>query len=451
MTPFSLLERLYGDGTTAEIFGESETIESWLAVERALAQAQGEMGIIPAEYADQIVTAATAQSIDPQRLWAEARNVGYPILPLVRMIAECLADGPDGCVHLGATTQDIMDTGLVLQMRRALQRLAELTQAFGSGLAQLVRTHRGTVMAARTHGQQAVPTTFGAKMAIFLQQAIEVLDLIQRARDKINALALHGAAGTSAALGPRSDLLRQHVAAILGLRSIETPWHASRDIIWEFCQPYLRAVATTGRLAREVADLARTEIAEVAEVGGHHRGASSTMPQKENPILAEATLGFAIAATAAGSAIPRIMEVVHERAAGEWQAEWSTVSRVAYLGASAMSTAVELISGLRVHADTMTANIQRDHGLLMAEAYMIHLAPTLGREAAHGLVYEAATEARATNTELFETLAKIAASQQVLLPPQPLAAEDYLGQARTISDDSVAAWSARARRTEDER
>lgn len=449
MTVFNLLERMYGDDEMAAIFAESEVVDAWLIVEVALARGQADLGIIPLDSAQQIAAAAVLANIDLDRLWVEAGNVGYPILPLVRMIAAKLPPGADGCVHLGATTQDIMDTGLVLQLVRALQRLRELTDSFGSAVAELVSTHRDSVMAARTHGQQAVPTTFGAKMAVYLGQIGEIVASIDIAVPKVAVLSLHGAAGTSAALGDQAAELRRVVAGHLGLSTTEIPWHAARDPIWEFCQPFLRAATVAGRLAREVTDLARTEIAEVAEGAGHHRGASSTMPQKENPVLAETAIGFAAATSATGAALGRIMDVVHERAAGEWQLEWLTVGRIAHLGSSAVATCVRLLDGLRVHTAVMEQNLDRDFGLVMAEAYMIGLAPGLGREHAHELVYEAAMRSRANGRDLVASLRDTLAEHDAAPIDAVITPRSYLGHAPAVCDHAISAWTRRSNAGDD--
>ncbi|CAN5579846.1 adenylosuccinate lyase [soil metagenome] len=445
MTLFNMLERMYGDDEMARIFGEGETVRSWLDVEVCIARSQAQLGIIPQDAAEHIAAAAVPEAISFDRLWAETRNVGYPILPLIRMVAEKLPPGPGGYLHLGATTQDIMDTGLVLQMLRALQRLDRLTNSFGIAVAELVTTHRNTVMAARTHGQQAVPTTFGAKMSVYLHQISQLVALVADALPKVAVLSLHGAAGTSAALGERATELRRLVAAQLGLAAAEIPWHAARDPIWEFCQPFLRAAAVVGRLAREITDLARTEIAEVAESSGHHRGASSTMPQKENPILAETAIGFASATSATASSLGRVMEVVHERAAGEWQLEWLTVGRVAHLGASAVMTGTELIEGLRVQTSAMERNLGQDSGLIMAEAYMMKLAPLVGRERAHDLVYEAAMRSRTNGQGLVESMQESRGEHDASTVADVIEPCDYLGHVHTVCDHALRAWSERTR------
>jgi 3-carboxy-cis,cis-muconate cycloisomerase len=200
--------------------------------------------------------------------------------------------------------------------------------------------------------------------------------------------------------------------------------------------------ASCSRFAREVIDLSRTEIGEVAEVDGHHRGASSTMPQKVNPISSEAVVGMAAAASALASAATRAMEAGHERAAGEWQVEWHVVPQLAVLAASALRTTGHIVDGLRVDREAMRRNVVDGVGLLMAEAYMMRVAELLGRERAHDLVYEAAREARTTRIDLEEALRQVGArhGEPVLLRLQPIAPEEYLGEAQRICDVALRDW-----------
>ncbi|MBF8193887.1 3-carboxy-cis,cis-muconate cycloisomerase [Nonomuraea sp. K274] len=408
-----------------------------MRAEAALAQAQAEAGILTADDARAIAAACVPSGIDLDRLWAEAVNVGYPILPLVRMIAAALPDGPNGRVHYGATTQDIMDTGVALQMGEALDHLAALLGSFGDAVAR----HAGTVAAARTHAQQAVPTTFGAKMAVLLAELTRQRERIALTARRVRVVSLFGAGGTSAAMGERSSAVREGVARRLGLRTTEVPWHVARDGVAEFGVTCASLAATAARFAREVVDLSRTEIGEVREAGGHHRGASSTMPQKANPIGCEAVIGMSGTAGALSSGLFRAMEAGHERAAGEWQVEWYVVPLLAELAAGALATAADVAAGLRVYPEAMRANLDAEDGLIMAEAYMMRLAPALGRERAHDLVYEAAREARENGRLLADALREVAGPGELAgLGALPIPPESYIGDAEAICAAALDAW-----------
>ncbi|MFC4010375.1 adenylosuccinate lyase family protein [Nonomuraea purpurea] len=438
---FKLLPELFGDTAMAEIFSADATVLAWLRTEAALARAQAGAGLISESDARAIAAACVPASVDVERLWEEAVNVGYPILPLVRMIADALPDGPNGRVHYGATTQDIMDTGLALQMGQALDRLAALLGAFGDALARLVSAHAGTVVAARTHAQQAVPTTFGAKTAVLLAEVTRQRERVADAARRVRVVSLFGAGGTSAAMGERSAEVRAGVASLLGLRTTAVPWHVARDGVAEFGVRCASLAATAARFAREVVDLSRTEVGEVREAGGHHRGASSTMPQKANPIGCEAVIGMSGTAGALSSGLFRAMEAGHERAAGEWQVEWYVVPLLAELAAGALATAADVAAGLRVYPEAMRANLGAEGGLIMAEAYMMRLAPALGRERAHDLVYKAAHEARAHGRALADALRDVAGPEDLAgLGALPIPPESYIGDAEAICAAALDAW-----------
>ena len=331
-----MLHRAFGDAAMEAVFSESATVEAWLRTEAALARAQAALGELGPERAEAIAAACRLENVDLPALWADMANVGYPILPLVRQIDERLPAAERGSLHYGATTQDIMDTGLALQLAAALDRLETLTMALGDALASQAEAHAGTVMAARTHGQQAVPTTFGAKLATFLRQASRLRADLVAVRGGCCLVSLHGAAGTSAGLGPRADEVRAEMARLLGLGVPDGPWHVTRDGLAAFGAVCARAAGLCARLAREVIDLSRTEIREVSESAGHHRGASSTMPQKANPIDSEAIVGMAVSAAAIAGSLYRAMEAGHERSAGEWQIEWHVLPQVAVLSAGCL-------------------------------------------------------------------------------------------------------------------
>jgi 3-carboxy-cis,cis-muconate cycloisomerase len=431
---FTLLQRLYADPELERIFDEVSTIRAWLRVEAALAQAQAACGILTSGEADAIAAAARDLDPDPASLWRDAKVVGYPILPLVRYLAAAV-DGPGaGRVHYGATTQDIMDTGLSLQLVAAGELITATLRRFGDALAHLVEAHAGTVMAARTHAQQAVPTTFGAKMAVFLDEVTRHIVQVSGAARAAGVVSLYGAGGTSAALGGRAADIRTALAAQLDLNATPVPWHVARDRVTTLAFACAQAATTAVRLAREVIDLARTEVREVSEPTGHHRGASSTMPQKANPITSEAIVGLGVSANALLGAQLRASEAGHERAAGEWQVEWFAVPQILVLSGSALALAADLVTDLHVDPEAMRANAELDHGLLLAEAAMFVLAPVMGRESAHDAVYLAATRARQEGRGLREVL------PGELTDPGLLAVERHLGDASKVCAAAVAAW-----------
>jgi 3-carboxy-cis,cis-muconate cycloisomerase len=436
---FRLLSALYHDEPMLEIWSPEATVADWLRVESELARAQAEAGLLTREDAEAIAAACRPELIDLDLLWEGARTVGYPILPLVRQIAGRLPPGPDGRVHYGATTQDIMDTGLALQLVRSCDRLVELALELGDALAALTESGAGLVVAARTHAQQAVPTTFGAKTAVFLGEVTREVAELRRLRPVVGVVSLFGAGGTNAAMGEEAARVRAGLARRLDLADTEVPWHVARDRIARFGQACSLLAATCVRFAREVVDLSRTEVGEVAEQDGHHRGASSTMPQKANPISSEAVIGYGVAASGAAGLLARAMEAGHERSSGEWQIEWLAVPQVAEYTAAAVALTAGTAESLRVFPERMRANLRLDGGLLMSEALMMRLAPALGRERAHDLVYAAAARARAEGEDLVSACARD-------LPDDlreeigPLDPSGYLGEAAAVASAAVREW-----------
>jgi 3-carboxy-cis,cis-muconate cycloisomerase len=441
--PFRLLERLYADTPMRRIWSEDECVSTWLRVEAELARAQAAVGLLDAAEAEAIAAACRDEAVGREALWDAGRVVGYPILGLVRQVAATLPDGPNGRVHFGATTQDIMDTALSVQLAAACDRLVDLAHEVGDGLAVLVGDHRGTVMAARTHGQQAVPTTFGAKAAVYLDQVADGVERIRRCRAEVAVVSLFGAGGTNAAMGPRSREVRAGLAAALQLRTTDVPWHAARQGVVAFGLACSMLAGVCARLAREVVDLSRNEIGEVTEQGGHLRGASSTMPQKTNPISSESILGFALAAQVEGAGLLRALESEHERSAGEWQLEWLLVPQVAEHTAAALALSADLSRTLVVRPERMARNLHVDSALIMSEALMMGLARRVGRERAHDLVYEAAAAARSDGGDLPGAARRLLAAQGLDGLLEDIASPgDYLGETSSVCDAALERWAA---------
>lgn len=440
--PFNLLLQLYPAPEMAALVTPESVVGGWVAFEHALADAQAKEGVITDADAVAICSVGI-DTIDLDALWSAARNVGYPILPLVRQIAAQLPEGPDGRVHYGATTQDVMDTGQALMLRDACDVLQARLDSVGDRLAAHVEAEADTVMPGRTHGQQAVPTTFGAHLAPTLAEITRTRARLAYAREDAAVLSLFGAGGTSAALGPRAAEVRRAMADRLGLRAVDVPWHTARDRVVAVAQVCVLLVGSCARLARNVIDLSRSEIGELHEAAGNHRGASSTMPQKANPILAEGIIGMSAVVGPFVAALGRALEVPQERAAGEWQIEWHVLPQVLQLTASTLTATDELLEGLRVDRDAMRANLSTDGGLIMAEAAMISLADQLGRERAHDVVYAAAQDVRAHGVDLRAAVRARLDAEGLGKDVQVPHPDDYLGQARLVCTAAVAGWSGR--------
>ena len=429
---------VFGEQRFVAAFSAERTTAAWLDVEAALARAQAVHGVIPAEAAEAIERELRAVAIDHGQLGEGTRLVGYPILPLLQQLARTSPE-VSAWLHYGATTQDIMDTAVVLLLRDACKDMANSGAQLCDALAALAETHRASPMAGRTHGQQAVPITFGMKVAGWLEEVGRSLVRIGEARAAAEVVQLYGAAGTSAAYGPLSAGTRRTAAEILGLGCDDEPWHSIRDRFAALAAAIGVLAAATSRIALEVIDLARSEIAEVREGGGRLAGASSTMPQKANPILSETIVGLSGMACALSGVPLRAMTGRHERSAGEWQMEWDSLPLlVAYTG-SAVARCSDLVEGLHVDTERMAANLAVDGGLIMAEALMMQLAPLLGRHEAHEVVYDLSARARASGISLAEAARAYAAEQDLGGDPR-LEPADYLGEADAIVATAVERW-----------
>jgi 3-carboxy-cis,cis-muconate cycloisomerase len=439
---FLPLVDVFGDDEVMGLFAEESLVEAWLEVERALAASQAELGIIPAEAAVTIESVAVIEHVDLVRLRSRTLVVGYPILPLLEQIGE---HSPDAAryLHWGATTQDVMDTGLALLAGRALDRVVDLAIGLGNELAERAETHRATVMPGRTHAQPAVPITFGAKLAVWLAELTRHLERLRAARGRCAVVQLFGAAGTAAALWPHGSAVRRGMAERLGLGAVDVPWHAARDNLAEIGFVLAALAATCGKLAREVVELSRPEIGEVREEEGRHRGASSTMPQKANPIDSETAVGASILARQPVGTLLAAAQGTHERSAGEWQAEWDGIPLAFAASAAAVAAARRVVEGLTVFAARMRANLDRDGGAIMAEAAMMAVAGVVGRATAHELLYEASWIARAEGISLREALGRSLDAELLAQLPSldevldPIA---YLGETDAIVTAALEGW-----------
>ncbi len=400
---------LYGSDAMRAVFDERSFLQRMLDVEAALARVEAGLGLIPGTAAAAIEAAARVEHLDTAELAASVRNVGYPVVGLVRGLsraAEARQAGAGGYTHWGATTQDIMDTALVLQIRDGLGLLrADLVATIGA-LAAQAEAHRGTVMAGRTHLQHALPVTFGLKCAIWLMPLVTHLERLDQMRPRVEQVQFGGAAGTLASLGEHGLAVMTGLAETLGLAAPPAPWHVARDGLVEAVGFLGLLTGSLAKFATDIILLAQTEIAEVTEPYVAGRGASSTMPQKRNPIASEYILAASRGVQALVPLMQGAMAQDHERATGPWQAEMLALPQAFVLAHGALLHARTIAEGMVVDAARMGRNLDATGGAIVAEAVMMGLAPALGREAAHHAVKHACDVALAERIPLASALGR---------------------------------------------
>jgi 3-carboxy-cis,cis-muconate cycloisomerase len=382
-------------------------LQAMLDVEAALARAAERAGLAPAGSGAAVTGVARAEFFDNGTLGAAAAATGNPVPALVRELTrrlpESAADAA-AAVHTGATSQDIVDTAAMLLAARALDViLADLSSAADSCASHAAK-YADALMPGRTLLQQAVPATFGFVAAGWLTAIDEARQELTRVRSTRLAVQFGGAAGTLASLGERGPEVAALLGTELGLPVPALPWHANRLRIIELAAALTGACAALGKIARDVTLLAQTEIAEVHEATAPGRGASSTMPHKQNPVAAVTILAHTKQSPGLLATLTSAAEQEHQRAAGAWHSEWRPLSHLLTLTGSASSWAADLLQGLQVDAARMRANLEASKGLPMAENVARLLTPALGRQRAQDLVAEASLRAAAGGMSLSDAI-----------------------------------------------
>jgi 3-carboxy-cis,cis-muconate cycloisomerase len=401
-----LFRDMFGTTEMRTVFADDALIARYIEVEVALARAQARLGVVPKTAADEIEAAAHSIKIDVEKLRHETEIVGYPILPLVHQLSEAAGEA-GGYVHWGATTQDIMDTANVLQIRAALQIVARDLREVRDILATMARKYRNTPMAGRTHLQHALPVTFGCKAAVWLSSIDRHIERVDQALPRILLGEFSGAAGTLASVGDGGLEMQRLFCEELGLHQPSITWHVARDGIAESVTLLGLVTGTLGKIATDVMLMSASEFGEVSEPFVPGRGASSTMPQKRNPISSELMLAAAKAVRQHVAAMLDGMIHDFERATGPWHLEWVSLPESFLLTASSLANAKFMLAGLVVHEQRMLENLDLTQGLIVAEAVMMAAAPKLGRQKAHDVVYDACRRAIEGGGPLADILADV--------------------------------------------
>ena len=390
MTEQGLLSGLFSRGPVAAQTSDVALLQAMLDVEVALIRALAKAGLAPAQAATEIAQAADASSFDVAAIGRGTADTGTPVPAMLGALRSRLSDEAAAHLHQGATSQDVVDTALMLVTQRALAPLLDDLGAAADACAELAERHRSTLAPGRTLLQQALPLTFGIKAATWLSGLDGSRAELAEVCAHVLAVQLFGAVGTLAALGDRGLDVMSAVADELGLAEPALGWHTIRLRPARCSAALGSALGVMGKVARDVVLLAQTEVAEAAEGAGEGRGGSSTMPHKRNPVGAVAVIACAQRAPGLVATILGAMGQEHERAAGAWQAEWEPFLELLRLAGSAATTLRQLVEGLDVDAERMRADVDATGELVMSESVAAALAESIGRPAAQDLVAEAA-------------------------------------------------------------
>jgi 3-carboxy-cis,cis-muconate cycloisomerase len=437
----NIFQGIFTTDAMRHVWSDENRTAKYVEIERALAIVQGRLGIIPKEAADEIVSHCRIENIDFARLRQQTERIGYPILGVVTQLNQLCRDKLGEYVHWGATTQDITDTATVLQIREALELVDSELAAIAKAMGKLARDHRLTPVIGRSNLQQAIPVTFGYKMAGLLSAVLRHRERLAQLKDRVLVGEFAGAAGTLASIETGAMETQAGLCAELGLAQPVIAWHTIRDNIAETGALLGLIGGTLGKLSMDIKLMMQTEVGEVFEPYHHGRGSSSTMPQKRNPI-ASCYIHAAISVVRQhAAALMDAMVADHERSTGPWEIEWIVLPEAFCLIAGALKQSRAVLEGLEVDAAAMRRNIEMTGGLVMSEAVMMGLGPYIGREYAHDLVYDLCRESLAKKTPLIELLAEHPKINRHVDRPalqRMLDPANYLGQSGLMVDRVLA-------------
>lgn len=399
-----LFDPLMSDPKVTAIMSDAGLVSRMLAFEAALAKAEARAGVLPAEAAEAIEAAVSIERIDMANLSHASALAGNPAIPLVKMLTAETEPAGQRQVHWGATSQDVMDTASILQIRDCILVFGANLARLQAALVVMTRQHRATPMVARTLLQHALPTTFGMTTAGWLSGIGRAMDRLEQLAPRLLVVQLGGAAGTLASLGADGPAVLRELALVLGLGNPDVPWHTQRDSLAEMACFCGLLTGTLGKIARDISLMSQTDVGELMEGMSPGRGGSSTMPHKRNPVSCNIIL-------AAATSVPNLVATMlaaqvhdHQRALGAWAAEWRTLPELLRLTSGALLHACTLIEGLEVNQERMRANLETTNGLVMAEAVMMALAPHTGRLEAHHLIENASKIAISEKAPLRDVL-----------------------------------------------
>jgi len=437
---------IFGTDAMRSVWSDENRTACYVAIEKALAVVQGRLGIIPQEAADEIVSKCDIANIDMEKLRAQTERIGYPILGVVSQLNALCRDKLGEYCHWGATTQDITDTATVMQIREGLALVDADLAALSAALAGLARRYRDTPIVGRSNLQQAIPVTFGYKMATILAAVERHRERLEQLKPRVLVGEFGGACGTLASIDQHAMETQAGLMAELKLGQPAIAWHTVRDTIAEVGAFLGLVGGTLGKISMDVKLMMQTEVGEVYEPYAHGRGSSSTMPQKRNPISSCYIHAAVSVVRQHSAALMDAMIADHERSTGPWEIEWIVLPEAFCLMAGALKQTRFMVEGLEVDAARMRANIDLTNGLVMSEAVMMGLGRYIGREYAHDLVYDICREALKQKRPLLDLLAE-QPEINTHLDRSALAKltdpANYLGQAGVMVDRVLASLDTR--------
>lgn len=446
MTFHPMAYRLFGDKfATREmkaVFDELNYVQKILDVEVALAEAEGELGLIPSGVVPLIREQAKAAKIDFGQVLQVQKKVGHYLVSVLKVLEKNCPQESGQFIHYGATTQDIIDTAMVLMIREALVLMKRDLQAILTASMDLAEKYKETVMAGRTHGVHAVPITFGFKVAIWAAEVARHLERLKEMEPRLLVGNLSGAVGTFASFGPKGLEVQERVMAKLGLGSPLICWHASRDHFAEFVNWMAMNGSTLAKMANEIRVLMKPEFGEVEEPIKEGTVGSSTMPHKRNPNLSEETMALGKLLRSYAGTMLEAMETEHERDIGTWRCEFLILPESCMVFSAALRNMKEMLQGLKVHPDRMLQNLNLTHGLIMSETFMFALGEKIGKQKAHEAVYELAMQAVRQGRPFFDVLQEDAEIRKIFSPeqlPQMMDPSGHTGLASEVVDGVLAA------------
>ncbi|AIC94392.1 adenylosuccinate lyase [Shouchella lehensis] len=399
-----LFKDQFGTEEMREIFADETLLQHWLDAEAALAQAEAELSLIPPEAAEEITKKANVSNMDFDVIRKGMKDTSHPLITVIRELEKACDGDAGGYVHWGATTQDIIDTGLALQVKSAHQLLLKQTQQLLTTCLDLSESHKGTLMPGRTHGQHALPITFGYKVSIWADELGRHIERMNQGAERYLYGQFGGAAGTLASLGKDGLAVQERYNRILGLHQPTVTWHAARDHYAEFSMVVAMISATTAKIANEIINLQRTEIGELEEGFEMGKVGSSTMPHKRNPMICEYIVSLSHVVRKKASLGLDCMIQEHERDMAFWQTEWSYLPEVCILTSGGIDQLQGVLKNLIVHEERMKENLHVTKGLIVSENVMLGLGKYVGRQKAHDIIYDASMKAYEEDRPLEELL-----------------------------------------------